>query len=151
MILVEGVKVVEGLLLALRQEAEVPLASQESKAGVGLRRKGKTTYLAPVGKGTIFDGREGTTFREITDGTSTTILLVDADAERAVIWTRPDDLPIDLDKPHQGLTGNHAGGFHALLADGAVRLIPRDVPAQTLRALFTKAGGEVVDWSDVRP
>src|SRR5437016_13091409 len=54
-------------------------------------REGKTRYLAPRGQGTIFHGSEPVKLTEITDGTSNTILFVDAGDERAVTWTKPDD------------------------------------------------------------
>jgi prepilin-type N-terminal cleavage/methylation domain-containing protein/prepilin-type processing-associated H-X9-DG protein len=38
----------------------------------------------------------------------------------------------------------HAGGVQFAMADGSVRLIPESIPLATLRALGTRAGGEVV-------
>ena len=84
--------------------------------------------------------------REITDGMSLTILLVEAHRDRAVVWTKPEDLPIDFKDPHRGLKGQPSGGFKAVICDGAVRFIPEEVAAETLRALFTKAGGEQVSF-----
>jgi prepilin-type processing-associated H-X9-DG protein len=44
----------------------------------------------------------------------------------------------------------HSGGANFALADGSVRLIPYSISAETLGALATRAGGEVVttdfDW-----
>src|SRR5690606_10896708 len=45
---------------------------------------GTTTYLVPRGEGTIFPGARGVPPEEITDGTSNTLLVVDADPARAV-------------------------------------------------------------------
>jgi hypothetical protein len=43
--------------------------------------------------------------------------------------------------------GSHFGkGFLALSADGAVHFLPLDTNAETLRALFTPAGREPVNW-----
>ena len=110
--------------------------------------EGKTTYVAPVGEGLIFDGtKEGTGFRHINDGTSKTLALVEVADDSAVIWTKPDDLKYDPENPLAGLAGgHHAGGiFQAAFADGSVQLISLDIDLDTLRALFTKDGGEVIN------
>jgi hypothetical protein len=44
-----------------------------------------------------------------------------------------------------GLLGHHAGGFLALTCDGAVHFINETIDPKTLRALFTRSGGETVD------
>ena len=62
----------------------------------------KTVYLVPTGKETIFFDDKGTSLQQITDGTSRTILAVEADAEHAVPWTKPDDLAIDKEQPPLG-------------------------------------------------
>jgi hypothetical protein len=105
---------------------------------------GRTTYLAPVGKAMLFTGEaKGIAISNVTDGTSQTILLVDADDEHAVIWTRPDDLKIDASKPSAGLRcceGRYLVGF----VDGSVHRISATVGPKTLHALFTRNGGEVM-------
>ena len=112
---------------------------------------GKTPYLAPVGKGLAFEGTKGLRIRDFTDGTSKTILLVEANDDHAVEWTKPDDLEVDLDKPIAGLGDAEPNGFVALFADGSVRTIPKSIKATVLKALFTRAGGEVISASDLNP
>jgi hypothetical protein len=109
-----------------------------------LSKKGMTTYLAPLGKNTIFSGKIGVPISDITDGTSNTIMIVDADPQHAVIWTKPDDLEIDLEKPMKGLVGQHDNGFMAARCDGSVRIIPKNIDLKTLRALFTRNGRDIV-------
>ncbi|MCH7990011.1 MAG: DUF1559 domain-containing protein [Planctomycetes bacterium] len=109
-----------------------------------LSKKGMTTYLAPLGKKTIFSGKIGVPISDITDGTSNTFMIVDADPEHAVVWTKPDDLEIDLEKPLQGLAGQHVNGFWSLFCDGSVRFVPKSIDLKTLRALFTRSGRDVV-------
>ena len=47
----------------------------------------------------IFDLPQGTTLPAITDGTSNTIMVLEAHPKSAVIWTKPDDLVIDEKDP----------------------------------------------------
>ncbi|WP_410969410.1 hypothetical protein, partial [Salmonella sp. SAL04284] len=56
-----------------------------------------STYRVYHGPGAAFDGVDGRTFAEITDGTSNTLLVVESND--AVPWTKPDDLPYDPEKP----------------------------------------------------
>ena len=71
-------------------------------------------------------------------------MLVEADADRAVIWTKPDDLEYDPDMASSGLGSLRRNGFQILLADGSVRFVSNGVAAGVLKALFTSRGGEKV-------
>ena len=107
---------------------------------------GKTNYLAVVGKECVFDGTaEGMRLAKITDGLSKTIVLVEADADQAVIWTKPDDLAYDANNPAAGLGHLRPGGWNAAFADGSVQLISNDIDREMLSALFTRNDREVVD------
>lgn len=106
--------------------------------------EGKTVYLVPRGEGTIFEGFDGPRIQDITDGTSNTIMAVEASPERAAIWTAPNELDFAPEQPFAGLGGIHANGFLALFADGSVRFIAQTVDPKTLKALFTAAGGEAL-------
>jgi hypothetical protein len=107
--------------------------------------KDSTTYLAPLGKGFMWDEPNGLKITQITDGTSNTIALVEADDERAVIWSKPEDITIDSKNPIAGLLGHYTDGFQAAMADGSVRWFKKGLDPVAQWAWFTRSGGEVVD------
>ena len=103
-------------------------------------------YFAVTGPQTIFCDGKGTKLQQITDGTSNTIMLVEA--KRNIPWTKPEDIPVDVG-PLPRLGGWIEGGFNVTLADGSVRTLPNKIEETTLRALFTKASGEPVNASTI--
>ncbi|MBW3542069.1 MAG: DUF1559 domain-containing protein [Planctomycetes bacterium] len=104
---------------------------------------GKTAILAPVGDSLVFTGgAEGVPLQGITDGSSQTILLLEAPTDKVVVWTKPEDWPVDLEQPAKGLFPEGREHAQFLYADGSVRTLPRTIDPTTLRALFTRAGGE---------
>ncbi len=110
--------------------------------------EGHTILMAPIGKGTIFGGKEVVTFGKITDGTSNTIMLLAVNDEHAVPWTAPQDFVFDPTNPIAGLQVNAAEKFFAALSDGSVQEIPANLPAKTILNLFQMSDGNVVeqDW-----
>ena len=109
------------------------------------KEQGYTSYLVPAGKETVFPpGGKGTSMKEIKDGSSNTVMVVEVDDEHAMPWTKPEDLTLDPKDPAKGLGGLFKGGFNALYCDGHVELVPLPQPAEKLRALFTPSGGEAV-------
>jgi len=114
--------------------------------GQGLANtNGKTRVLAPVGLAMMFSGTpQAVLMKEVTDGTSNTILLVETAPDRAVTWTKPDDLKIDAKEPTAGLLDERATGFNAAFADGSVHYLSAKIDPKTLNALFTRNGGEVI-------
>jgi len=117
--------------------------SAGSKAPVG-----KTTYLGVKGKGTIFGADKPLGFADLTDGTSNTILVVDAADDRAVEWTKPDDLAFDPEKPLAGLVGHLPDRFLAAFADGSVRFLPAKIDPEMLRRVMTHSDGKVIELPD---
>jgi hypothetical protein len=108
---------------------------------------GMTNYVTVRGKDTAFPGKGGVKIAEITDGTSNTIMAVEVSDANAVPWTKPDDFTPDEKNPAAGLGGLFAGGFAAAFCDGSVRFISSAVDAETLRRLFNRHDGEVIDQS----
>jgi poly(3-hydroxybutyrate) depolymerase len=102
-----------------------------------------SSYFLLVGKGTIFENQEAASLAHISDGLSTTILIVEA--KRDIPWTAPEDISYDPDKPLPQLFGLFKNGGHVAFADGSVRFVPTDIAEKTLRSLITRAGGESID------
>jgi hypothetical protein len=106
---------------------------------------GMTNYVVPVGGGALYSSTgEEPTLKDISDGTSNTIMLVGVDDKHAVIWTKPDDMPFDPQDPKKGIGSVYREGFPAAFCDGSVRILRSTIDPTTLKALFTRAGGEVI-------
>lgn len=89
------------------------------------------------------EGKRGPKIGEIPDGTSNTLMIVEAG--EAVPWYKPDVLAYDGKLPLPQLGDKEADLFLAAMADGSVRTLrPSKVGEVNLRALITRAGGEVV-------
>ncbi|MCY2967856.1 MAG: DUF1559 domain-containing protein, partial [Planctomycetota bacterium] len=78
-------------------------------------------YYALVGLDTVFVNDQAIRIADITDGTSNTLMIVEA--KRAIPWTKPEDIPYDAEKEIPKLGGFFQGGFSAAFCDGAVRFI----------------------------
>ncbi len=116
-----------------------------ASADAKLNAAGRTLFVVPTGKDTPFPpDSKGLKIKDFQDGTSNTVILLQTDPGRAVVWTSPEDLAFDFKKPQQGLYIRPDGKFLAGFADGSVRFIRKTVSDDTLRHLITPAGGEVI-------
>lgn len=93
---------------------------------------------------TMFASREGTRIREVTDGTSNVLTVVEA--KRDIPWTKPEDLPYATDKPLPKLGGHYPGRFLILFGDGRVDFFSEKMDEKTLRRLILMNDGERVDF-----
>jgi hypothetical protein len=110
----------------------------------GVRTEGTTSLMVFTGPGTPFGGTEAPRLADIRDGTANTILCVEASPQKAVPWTKPEDLAFDFDDPLGSLGKTDAKAFAAVFWDGSVRAIPKDVHPESLRRLVYPHDGRIV-------
>ena len=107
----------------------------------------RTAYFGLVGVNTGLGegpdkGNAGERIRDFLDGTSNTILIVEAD--RQIPWTKPEDIPLEDGKvPPLGLEGMEY--FLAAMCDGSVRRISDSTDQENLLWYLTKNDGRVVE------
>jgi type II secretory pathway pseudopilin PulG len=108
----------------------------------------ETNYVRIVGKDTIGGmPNEAVGARDITDGSSNTILLVEVSG-LGINWEEPRDVTVDefmdlvAKSASQGRRSPHVGGFQALMADGSVHFINNSIDPKTLRSLLLRNTGE---------
>ena len=126
-------------------KALIPQMPEVYKNPNAAAEPGLAHYLALVGPGTLFEGTEARMFRDIRDGTSNSIMLVEVNPDHAVIWTKPEDLPFDPENPLDGLGNAHPGGFNAAFCDGSVRFISATIDPEVFRRLAQIADGEPIE------
>lgn len=126
-------------------------ATNSTAAGIGTSGKGSGVASSTAGPWTAhagFQKGQGASISDITDGTSNTLMIVEAASP--VPWTKPEDLHYAADEPLPELGGLFPAVFHAAFFDGSVQTLLKTADRQLLRALITRDGGEVVDLSKLR-
>lgn len=104
-------------------------------------KEGETVYQVITGPGTLFDGSKKMKIQDVTDGTSNTILAVEA--KTPVVWTKPDDVPLPKDKDKRlPVGGAFSNGFIVVMCDGSVRLVAHTIEVPVFRAQVTPAAGD---------
>lgn len=129
-------------LLAKMPKQYAPPLSGKTKEKYG------TFYQVFAGKGTMFEGKEGKSLRDITDGTSNTIAIIEA--AEAVPWTKPVDLPYDDKKPLPKLGGLFDNGISAAFADGSALWLKKDFDEPTMRLSITRNDGIPTDVRKIK-
>jgi prepilin-type processing-associated H-X9-DG protein len=95
----------------------------------------------------VLSANKGLRLQDITDGTSTTLLIGEVNA-----GFKPWGHPINWRDPTKGFNTaqgfggpRSAGGATFLMADGSVRFVSERVSPEVLKALSTPAGGEKIE------
>ena len=109
----------------------------------GVEKPGHTSYHVFTGEGTPFGNEEPLGISSITDGTSNTIMVVQAGPDKADIWTKPSGIKFNPEASKAAL-GKLAETFLVLLCDGSVKDISSEIDDSTLNRLIQHADGEVV-------
>ncbi len=114
--------------------------------------EGKTAFHVFTGENTLFHGEEGLSIRNVTDGTSNTILAVQAGSDTAEIWTKPGGLEVDFSAPKKALGDlKKDERILVLVADGSVRPMLTNIDDTQLANLINPADGNVVDFGPQVP
>ncbi len=101
----------------------------------------KTHYRLFYGKGAAFELDKSAKLQTITDGTSNTIMVVEA--EEPVVWTNPIDLAFDPTKALPKMLSID-GKFSAAYCDGSVRSFQANLDPAILKLLIQKNDGKVI-------
>lgn len=113
-----------------------------------VRSGGYSSFVAVVGKGTVWRASKPVSHDEIKDGMSVTVLV--AETSDPVLWTEPRDIEVgsDFNASKLGkIVADHTKGEEGRLysfVDGADQLL--DLKPAELKPLLTIDGGEKVEY-----
>ncbi|MBC8116445.1 MAG: DUF1559 domain-containing protein [Candidatus Saccharimonas sp.] len=105
-----------------------------------------TCYATFTGDNTVLGAGKCVSLRDVTDGTSNTLMIVEA-CRLNIPWMKPQDIDAAtftrIGDPN-GVSSFHTGGAHVLMADGSVRFVSVNVDPNVVKALITHNGDEAV-------
>jgi hypothetical protein len=114
---------------------------------------GKTTTLAVVGKGAIFDPtKKGVSTTDVRDGTNQTLLLVALEEpEQAVYWTKPADIALTAEGKLPADALDLTKRFAVVYADASPHTLMGGLPEKVFLGIVTRDGSEKLDAREIRP
>ncbi len=110
-----------------------------------LNKSGKTIFVMPVGNG-MFGRPDPVKFKEFKDGTSNTIIILTAPVDKAVVWTKPDDLSIDDTDPKASVFSGTSRTVVSM-GDASTHVFESTIDSITLKAFLTLAGEEIIEFA----
>ena len=105
---------------------------------------------APFGNREAGEQQLGPRLSEFIDGLAHTVLFVEAGANMAVAWTKPDDLEFNINNPLAALGTITTPKINVMMADSNALELRSTIDAGTFKAIVTPAGGETVDAFTLR-
>lgn len=122
---------------AFLMEENVPTyRCPSSKTGNGL-----TTYQVIDDPSSAFPGTATVKFRDITDGTSNTVFIVETDKQDAVPWAEPRDQ--SLLSYLSAVKVPHIIGRNAVMLDGSFQILKKEIDFNVSQGMVTINGGEI--------
>ena len=104
-------------------------------------------YFGLVGPDTAMgDGKKAYALRDITDGSSNTIFLVEA--KKNIPWTKPEDISVPSAASLPSFGGFTSDGYHVVLCDGFARFIQSTIDATTLQNAVNRRDGNPVNLTN---
>jgi hypothetical protein len=117
-----------------------PIARDASSAKI---EAGLTTFQSPSGVGAPMGAGGAERFRQVIDGLSNTIFIVEVQPDRAVPWTAPRDYVYPIEDPTSGLTVIN-GDARVAFGDGWAGSLPVRQAEGNWKGMFTRDGIEPI-------
>lgn len=114
---------------------------------------GKTTTLAVVGKGAIFDPTKKTVNdNDVRDSLKHTLLLLQVEeSNQAVYWTKPADITLTAEGKLPADGPNINKRFAVVYADGSSHTLVNGLAEKVFLGIVTREGNEKLDEKVIRP
>jgi len=87
-------------------------------------------------------GDWGPNVRDVKDGMSNTVCVVEVDPQESVPWTKPDDWEFDASNPVGNLKKTRLGEIFVALADGTLMILPDNISPNDFKGIVSREGGE---------
>jgi hypothetical protein len=91
------------------------------------------------------NGAQGRRLADIEDGPDKTLMLVQVEAARSVVWTAPEDFAVTAETPETGLADIGGGYFLGAAVDAKVVKLPSGMDRKCFLHLFLCNDGMTVE------
>jgi hypothetical protein len=128
-----------------------PLADEMPDAfRIGSSNEPLTRFRAYTGPRLVFTADDISVHSIVPEEAENTAMIFVVGADRAVPWTKPDDLLLDAADPAAVLGLGSGEQIELALLDGKLLTLPQDIVPEILTALITPSGGDLVDGAALR-